>query len=235
MVSRIEYSILTNYAALHTIEKGNHPIYIPWNIPESQSLTDHLYSKRISRITYRSQPPAPFSDHEIQLALMAPRRPETSGCTLCGDKCSGGRCANWRERRAAWVESWDGRAPPDDDAQLADWWARAKARHKLLVAAAAPPGTSASKRAAAADGTPNGGGQRKDAPLSATRAARRELELPPALSDDSSGAAAILLDPSEELIGKAEAIALVDAAEAAEAAEALMAAEAAEAAEAAAR
>ena len=165
------------------------------------------------------------SEAQIQLALAAPRRPETSGCTLC-DTCVGGKCADWRKRRAAWVESWDGNAPPDDDAQLADWWTRAKARHKWLVAAAVPPATSASKRPAAADGTPNGGGQRKDAPLSATRAARRELELPPALGDDSSGAAAIAQDPSEELVGMAEAIALVDASEAAEAAEALMAADA---------
>ena len=164
------------------------------------------------------------SKHEIQLALMAPRRPETFGCTLCVGKCTGGRCANWRERRAEWVQSWDGRPPPDDDEGLSEWWTRAKARHKLLVAAAAP-NTTASKRPAAADGTPNAGLQRKDAPLSATRAARRELELPPALTDED---AAALLDPSEELIGMAHAVALVDAPEAAEAADAAMAADAEE-------
>ena len=155
----------------------------------------------------RGGPRVSASAHEIQLALKAPRRPETSGCTLCGEKCMGGRCANWRERRTEWVQLWDGRPLPDDDEGLSEWWTRAKARHKLLVAAAAPNTTASKKRPAAADGTPNGGGQRKDAPLSATRAARHELELPTSLDESggvgSGGHAALAHPPADELISLA--------------------------------
>ena len=108
------------------------------------------------------------SAEAIQLALSAPRRPELTDCTQCS-RCNGGKCSSWRQLRAEWVASWDGRPPPDGDEGLAEWWTRAKKRHQLLVAAAAP-GNAATKRPAAADGTPNAGGQRKDAPLSATRA-----------------------------------------------------------------
>ena len=126
------------------------------------------------------------TQEQIQLALSAPRRPETADCTLCS-KCGGGNCASWRELRASWVESWRGEPPPDGGDGLQEWWKSAKAQHKYLVAAAGAKGNAAGKRAAPADGTPNKGGQRKDAPSSATRAQQRQLQLPLSFQD-SSGA-----------------------------------------------
>ena len=175
----------------------------------------------------RGGPRTQFTAAQINLALSAPQRPETTDCTLC-EQCAGGNCASWRALRAKWVQSWEGTPAPDGEEGWAEWWKRAKAQHRLLVAAS-PKTSSGGKRHAPADSTPNGGGQRKAAPHCATPSARR-IQLPESLIDANGGAGssgagsstqhAIADELEDEVIGLAEALALVEAAEVADAADA---------------
>ena len=142
----------------------------------------------------------------------------------------------WRELQRQWVESWQGRPPPESEGRWGDWWKGVKTQHTKLLAAAVAElpqlarqedtGACAGKRRAAPEGTPNKGGQRKDAPATRER------------GEGSSAVHALLLPPSQvesvEAAEVAEVIAVIQAVEIAEAAEAAGAAEVAEAAEAAA-
>ena len=118
------------------------------------------------------------SAEQLQLALNAPRRPEITDCDVCA-RCAGGTCVRWRELQRQWVESWQGRPPPESEGRRKDWWKGVKTQHTKLLAAAVAElpqlarqedtGACAGKRRAAPEGTPNKGGQRKDAPATRER------------------------------------------------------------------
>ena len=125
----------------------------------------------------RNPPPMPpRSAEQLQLALDAPPRPEISECDVC-ETCTGGTCARWRQRQREWVQTWQGRPPPESEGRWGEWWKTVKTKHSRMLAAteaeqaaqaehakAPAAGNAAGKRRAQADGTPNKGAQRKDAP-----------------------------------------------------------------------
>ena len=167
----------------------------------------------------------PRSAEQLQLALNAPPRPDIADCDVCA-QCPGGTCARWRERQRDWVQTWQGKPPPESSARWGDWWKGVKTQHAKLVAAAEAEqaaraqedtgavGNAAGKRRAQSDSTPNKGGQRKDAPATRERVG----------GEGNSAVHALMLPPSQvdsaEAAEVAEAIAVIRAVEIADAAEA---------------